>query len=652
MGERAERDELGAPEPAPVTGSAVPANPAPGTSTHTSALPRTTSAAAGVGHGLSPVPPPTGTGSSSGETAWRLVPTPHVVRFPATEVGAVSSPQTVTLTNPSAAPVDVHSLVIALLDFAQEPAQQGEFEIVQGQPGRLPPLGAVTVQIVFRPTRVVAHIGAQLRAEGNGAHERLAVTLRGIPVPARADHAAEREFSVAQNTARRLATTGAPNVEHYGDMLAAVLAARELTDQAKPDDATTQAQIAKLLEPVEKRLSQLNDHQGRLAQFGAGNIAGQAALDMSETAVRSWRQRLALGTVVRTEELVTRFRAGAETIRFLTGEHEDAPTLREFDHVSRVVGVGAAVPVLAPPLAALAVEGAGLLAFAPRVAASRVALWALHHPAAALAASEALLGFGLQIGEDGWGNLWEQLQDPQGRWFVIAQVIMDFMHVKSASGQNGSPRGPRSTAIGIEPAPDLEGARQRIARTRSVLQQVHDAAANAEPEPRPTRDPAATVDHGHQAATEPGRDQTQSASAPIASSSASLSSKADASIGPTNGEENILGRSFRSPNASHMPNAVATEALSKQRYDAHTDCSELAHRLRDAAGTGRILRVEPAVRGTLRLLEDGLIEGDMYYHEAYTDGAYVFDVRVSKTPIPKGDWTSVIMKLNPGARIK
>jgi filamentous hemagglutinin len=101
-----------------------------------------------------------------------------------------------------------------------------------------------------------------------------------------------------------------------------------------------------------------------------------------------------------------------------------------------------------------------------------------------------------------------------------------------------------------------------------------------------------------------------------------------------------------------MPNSVATEALSKQMYDAHTDCSELAHRLRDAAGTGRILRVEPAVRGTLRLLEDGLIEGDMYYHEAYTDGAYVFDVRVSKTPIPKGDWTSVIMKLNPGARIK
>jgi hypothetical protein len=63
--------------------------------------------------------------------------------------------------------------------------------------------------------------------------------------------------------------------------------AQTLTDRA-PDDPATQARVTQFLEPVVARLYQLNDHQGRLAGFGAGNIAGQMALDMSETAVRSW----------------------------------------------------------------------------------------------------------------------------------------------------------------------------------------------------------------------------------------------------------------------------------------------------------------------------------------------------------------------------
>jgi Contact-dependent growth inhibition CdiA C-terminal domain len=419
----------------------------------------------------------TETDSRKDTGAWNLVATPRHLRFAETEVGAVSSPRTITLINQGAEPIDIASLELVFRDGAGEPAHPGEFELVQGTAGRLLPWRTMTIEVVFRPSRAVSHIAAHLRAKGHGSHDVADVIIKASSVAARPEHADQRELSVAQHTARKLVTTGTLGVEHYGDMLAAVLAAQDLTDRTKPGDTAASAQIIKLLEPVERRLSQLNDHQGRLAQFGAGNIAGQATLDMSETAVRSWRQRLALGTIVRAEELVTRFRAGAETIRFLTGEHADAPTLREFDHVSRVVGVGAAAPVLAPPLAALAIEGAALLAFAPRVAASRVALWALHHPAAALAASEALLGFGVQIGEDGWGSLWGQLQDPQGRWFVIAQVLMDFMHVKSSmSGHDGSPRNPRPTATGVEPAPDLDGARQRVAKARAILQQVHDAA--------------------------------------------------------------------------------------------------------------------------------------------------------------------------------
>jgi hypothetical protein len=269
--------------------------------------------------------------------------------------------------------------------------------------------------------------------------------------------------------------------ERYSDMLAVMLAAKSLTDRAKPDDPEAHAQILKLIEPVERRLGELNDHQGRLAQFGAGNIAGQAALDMAEAAVRSWRQLLTLGAMVRTEELVLRFRAGAEVIQFLTGEQRDAPTLREFDHVSGLVGKGAAAIVLAPALVGAVAAEAPMLAFAGEVAARRVALWALMHPAAALAASEGLLGFGIQIGEDGWENFWAQLQDPQGRWFILAQVLMDYMHVRGGMGGHGEPTSPRRGAqVGGDPVPDVDGVQHHLAKARAALQRVHDAV-EAEP---------------------------------------------------------------------------------------------------------------------------------------------------------------------------
>jgi hypothetical protein len=413
--------------------------------------------------------------------AWDVFATPQIVQFPETEVGAVSPPRTFVLANRGHVPIDIESLELVRHGGTGASAYPGEFELIQGQAGQLRPLETMAVQIVFRPTRVVTYIGARLRAKGHGAHDHVGVILKAVPAPARPDHADQRELSVAQHAARRFEITGTPSVQHYGDMLAAVLAARTLTDSAEADDTATHARVTKLLEPVARRLNQLNDHQGRLAQFGAGNIAGQAALDMSEAAVRSWLQRLALGARVRSEELVTKFRAGAEPIRFLTGERAAAPTLRAFDHASRMVGVGAVALVMAPPLIALAAEEAALLAFAGRLAAQRVAAWALANPAAALAASEALLGFSVQIGEDGWEAFWDQLHDPQGRWFIIAQVFMDYMHVKSGMRHGNPSNGQRAT--GAEPvpeparAPDLEAARQRAAKVRAILQQVHDAAA-------------------------------------------------------------------------------------------------------------------------------------------------------------------------------
>jgi hypothetical protein len=163
---------------------------------------------------------------------------------------------------------------------------------------------------------------------------------------------------------------------------------------------------------------------------------------------------------------------GAEVIQFLTGEHRNAPTLREFNHVSKLVGIGAAAPVLAPPFVALAAGEAPMLAFVARVSARRVALWAAAHPAAALALSEVLLGFGLQVGEGGWESFWGQLQDPQGRWFVIAQVLMDYMHVR---GSVSIPAGPRSAGPAGGAEVDIEAARAQVAKARAALQQVHDA---------------------------------------------------------------------------------------------------------------------------------------------------------------------------------
>jgi hypothetical protein len=405
-------------------------------------------------------------------TTWDIVATPHSVQFPETEVGAVSAPRTITLINRGHVALELASLDLVMYGGTGEAAQPGEFELIQGQARSLGPLETMAVQVVFRPTRALPHIGAHVRGKGPAPHQQVEVALRAASAAPRAEHADQRELSVAEHEARGLEVAAPSSVEHYGDMLAAVLAARTLTNRAKPGDPAN-PQIAKLLDPVAKRLNELNDHHGRFAEFGAGNIAGQAAIDMSESAIRRWLQLAALGGMIHPDDLVTKFRVGAEPIRFLTGERGDAPTLRGFDHASRAVAVGSAALALSPALVALAAEEAALIGFAAQMGTRQVAVWALANPAAALAASEALIGFGVQIGEDGIDTFWDQLHDPQGCWFVFAQVLMDFMHVKtSMSVHGGEPAGRRAPAV------DLDAARERTARVRTIVQQVHDAAAS------------------------------------------------------------------------------------------------------------------------------------------------------------------------------
>src|SRR4051812_23384037 len=211
-------------------------------------------------------------GAPANAPTWTVVANPRIVQFPATEVGAVSPPRTIQLGNHGDAPIDVTSLELIPYGGTAQPAFPGEFELIRGQACRLRPFQSLIIEVVFRPYRVAPHIGAHLRAKGAGANEQLDVALKAIAVAPRADHADQRELSVAEHDARRLEATANPSVERYGDMLAAVLAARALTDRAQPDDADAHARVKQLLEPVARRLGQLNDHQGRLAQFGAGNL--------------------------------------------------------------------------------------------------------------------------------------------------------------------------------------------------------------------------------------------------------------------------------------------------------------------------------------------------------------------------------------------
>ncbi|MBX3162515.1 MAG: hypothetical protein KF773_41515 [Deltaproteobacteria bacterium] len=87
-----------------------------------------------------------------------------------------------------------------------------------------------------------------------------------------------------------------------------------------------------------------------------------------------------------------------------------------------------------------------------------------------------------------------------------------------------------------------------------------------------------------------------------------------------------------------------------------TDCSEIAYELQQVhkgvGGNGQILRVTPKGFSRLKLVEYGKVDDIFLYHEVYTDGRYVYDPRLSKVPVPKGDWETLVRRMNPGAMIK
>jgi hypothetical protein len=160
-----------------------------------------------------------------------VVATPNKLALPITEVGAISPPRTIQLTNESDAPVEVSTLEIRCYGPGAADALPGEFELLQGHPRVLGPREAMTVDVVFRPTRAIPHIGARLVAKGRHAEQIIYVSLRGAASEPRGEHSDQRELSIAEHDARLLEFTATPTVDNYSDMLAAVLAARNLTDR-------------------------------------------------------------------------------------------------------------------------------------------------------------------------------------------------------------------------------------------------------------------------------------------------------------------------------------------------------------------------------------------------------------------------------------
>ncbi|MCE3602208.1 HINT domain-containing protein [Massilia sp. P8910] len=119
-----------------------------------------------------------------------------------------------------------------------------------------------------------------------------------------------------------------------------------------------------------------------------------------------------------------------------------------------------------------------------------------------------------------------------------------------------------------------------------------------------------------------------------------------------------VSRPIRILNADFPANQGALDFMNSRRLrdmvlDTHcVDCSDIAPQLQRAAGGGgQILEVRPTIKNNLNVYENGSIEPGQSFHQVYTDGRYVYDPRVSLTPIPKGDWMQHIKNINPGGII-
>ncbi len=96
--------------------------------------------------------------------------------------------------------------------------------------------------------------------------------------------------------------------------------------------------------------------------------------------------------------------------------------------------------------------------------------------------------------------------------------------------------------------------------------------------------------------------------------------------------------------------ALYTNETFQQRVDDFDgiDCSQLAQELQEASGNvgGQMtINPPPDASRVKHLVGSTVVESN--YHTVYTDGEFVFDPRHDRnTPVPKGEWETVIRNLN------
>ncbi|WP_272582008.1 MULTISPECIES: hypothetical protein [unclassified Providencia] len=116
-----------------------------------------------------------------------------------------------------------------------------------------------------------------------------------------------------------------------------------------------------------------------------------------------------------------------------------------------------------------------------------------------------------------------------------------------------------------------------------------------------------------------------------------------------------LDKPLRDPHPDYPPNQGVLDKMNSPEYrarveDENYDCSEIARDLKEAAGgQGEILEVRSTEKyGSINVFENGITEGDMGYHQVYSDGKYIYEPRISSQAIPKGDWEKHIKGINDG----
>ena len=110
-----------------------------------------------------------------------------------------------------------------------------------------------------------------------------------------------------------------------------------------------------------------------------------------------------------------------------------------------------------------------------------------------------------------------------------------------------------------------------------------------------------------------------------------------------------------SPNAGAL-GFLRSSKIARIAAQAGVDCSEIAEDFgRAANGEGSILRFAPSAKGQLLVPETpsggGLNLEQYQYHEVYSDGNFVYDPRLSQSPIDKNVYLNVMKALNPDATI-